>query len=471
MGRLGEEIDEGDGAQPVARRDEQAGVAAEGRPGRTPPAQTASAPDATRRPTTSAPRPARDGSATTTSAAAGLPAADVGVDDPNPAAEVAQVGLGVGHGAAVALDRDDRADLGADRAGEQADAGSTGRRAGCDAPGGRRARRATTSTSAAAPSGLAWKNDGAEIASAGPRRRRGSPCGLAHLFRRPSRPSGTVDALQSRGERPRAAPPSRRRAHHHLQRAPRRSGAVRRSPRATRGWADEAAVDGDGSWLAARRKAKRPPATGHAHRRAIALGGELGAEPHLGRSANFPMRRMRVGDDRGLQLRLHHRVDVLPTASATARLDVRAGRLDATGAGLTTRARRALGEAGSLVDEPSVDPVARERAGDEHDAPVVGAVATPSPPPAMPCTSRSRSSIAPHDRRADATHVRIEIAPVCPAGRLRPSRRGVRRARGGRRGPHPVGRHGRPVRPQPHLRPRRDRGLPARTAACRSRPT
>ena len=87
-----------------------------------------------------------------------------------------------------------------------------------------------------------------------------------------------------------------------------------------------------------------------------------------------------------------------------------------------------------------------------------GPAATPRAGPTWwPRTVRCRAS-------------RIQIAPsVLPADFARLGERGGR-ARGGRRRPHPVGRDGRPVRPQHHVRPRRDRRRRPSRHACRSRP-
>ena len=55
---------------------------------------------------------------------------------------------------------------------------------------------------------------------------------------------------------------------------------------------------------------------------------------------------------------------------------------------------------------------------------------------------------------------RIEIVPSVLPADFSPAGRGGGRARGGRRRPHPVGRDGRALRAQPHLRARRDRRVP-----------
>ncbi len=105
----------------------------------------------------------------------------------------------------------------------------------------------------------------------------------------------------------------------------------------------------------------------------------------------------------------------------------------------------------------------------------------------MACGRRARARSPPQRRQVSSAvrdrrphrgpHARPDRPPIRrdrPLGaprRLRPPGRGVHRAREGRCRPDPVGRHGRHVRPQPHLRRRRDRGDPTARRRSPTRPT
>ena len=217
---------------------------------------------------------------------------------------------------------------------------------------------------------------------------------------------------------------------------------------------------------------------GDSHRRPVAgrLDARAARHERVGDAPRAPQRVLDDGDA-GVALRVDG--EVLPTAPAAAGAARRARRrhavrrrvdhLDGVTAGPVPLLRRQLGGHG----------LAGEGAAHEHDPPAVltgdrltaGREAVraqrddghPFEATAGGHTAVGRlGSCGGRSQAVPSTPMArpIQIAPSVLPGRLRPPRRGGRGAREGRRRPHPVGRHGRPVRAEPDVRARRHRRRP-----------
>ena len=157
-------------------------------------------------------------------------------------------------------------------------------------------------------------------------------------------------------------------------------------------------------------------------------------------------------------------VEMHPAAAAAAGEPRRARRRDPISAGVDDVDDVGPGPVALLVDDLGDDGLPGERSPDEHDPTVVVASQRLSPggepigAELHGCHRRDGTTTSPA-----RLPVLVPVAaadpdrPLRAAGRLLPSRRGDRRPRKGRRRPRAVGRHGRPVRPQPHVRAGRDR--------------
>ena len=470
-----EEVDEAraDVAEPEAgRAGRRRGRA---RPDRSSRARTAGAPVAATAPTPRRPSPARGGSATTTSAADGRHGLERRPHHPGLAG--AQVVAGVDHGGPVALDAD-----ATERAEHRPACRRTGRHRSTGRPGGgRRARAsatasATSATSASAPSGRDWKNDVAEM------RHRRPATSSWYQARRPDRSSSAPTTATSSGTLTSSAVGVTTTSRSPV-RAPARSTTSVAAPNRPsdeqlghQRMGDQAVVDQRPSRGERRRRyPARPPATVPGRwcgrPRSPSDGTDLDRRARRCR----PCRCSVSATSSPLETSLGARHRRAASRSRRTRRP-RAGTVAAGGPATrsTTSRVTAAGEARRLLDHLGEHLLAGQRARHEHH-PAVGLpghrLATDGDRGGLELEGRTRGASLRWTPVTQPTPQPGGHRPVRAPRRLLPARRGVRGAREGRCRPDPVGRHGRPVRAEPHHGPRHHRRLPQpRLGAVRGPP-
>ena len=333
------------------------------------------------------------------------------------------------------------------------------------APASSGAAPPTAATSSSAACGPDWKNDPIDT-----RRRCPATSSWSTASARSPCPSGSPRTVA------RAVGPSGRPARPSATdtRSVGSTPASSRAPAAASasvGWAMRQSGAATTSWVCSARKPARPSAVGgDPDRRAVAAGStpppaldDGSATPPVRRSASTTMA------SRAAALRLDG--EVLPAAAAAAGPPGRARRDDPVGRRVDHVDRPAAGPVPLRGRQLDLDGLARQRAAHEHDPTVVvpgDRLATCGEPVGAHAVTRR----APHGgyggcrRRADRHGTVAGDGPpdpdrpsVLPADFSRLGEE-VAGAREGRRRPHPVGRDGRPVRPQPDVRARRHRRQP-----------